>query len=269
MKNTTHIDVSALAKEFDLPVTVLDAFVNRFAPTHVSQGAYQATSDVLLFVHIPKTAGMSVGRSLREAFDVFRGVDWTNKAKSFRDETRAAVYTQSRANSRQVIMGHYGWSELQIWRNHNMPLKCGTILRDPVARVVSNYNYNCSPKHPLNETFKGRFPTLDDYVVNLPLDVQVTQAAGLICSFENLLDKLNTHYSFLGVAEHLNASLTHLWRSHGLPAQQTYRENTGPRSQVPPLSLALRKIIQDRSHNDCKLHDLLTRLYTAAAPAKE
>lgn len=267
MQNT--IDANQLATEFDVSFPVMDTFINRFAPSHVPQGTHQDTSDIILFVHIPKTAGMSVGRSLSEVFDIFRGVAWDNMAKSFRDETRAAVYAQSQDNIRQVIMGHYGWPEMQIWRNHEMPSKCATILRDPVKRTVSNYNYNCSPKHPPHEAFKERFPSLEDYVTNIPLDVQVTQVAGMINSFENLLNKLNTHYSFLGVAEYLDASLAHLCQSHGLPAVQTYRENTSPIKQSTAPSPAIQKIIKSRSHNDCKLHGLLTRLYQSVAPLQE
>lgn len=271
MPNIAEIDTAALAAEFDVSPAVMARFVSRFAPSCVAPEAYQAAADVMLFVHIPKTAGMSVGRSLREAFDVFRGVDWRNKTKSFRDETRAAVYAQSQnqSPSRQVIMGHYGWSELQIWRNHQMPMKCGTILRDPVARAVSNYNYNCSPAHPPHADFRNRFPTLDAYVEALPLDVQVTQAAGLICSFENLLSKLNEHYSFLGTTEHLDASLAHLGQSHGLPKLRSYRENIGKKAKSTEVSKGLRQQIMARSHNDGKLHALLTHLYDQAHPAKD
>ena len=269
MLNTSYIDATALAADFDVDLSVMEAFINRFAPACVGSDTFAARADVLLFVHIPKTAGMSVGRSLRGAFDTFRGVDWKEKAKSFRDETRAAVYQQSCGQGRQVIMGHYGWNELQLWRNHEMPLKCGTILRDPVARTVSNYNYNSSPAHPPHKTFSNRFPTLEDFVTALPFDVQVTQAVGLVCSFENLLTKLTQHYTFLGVTEHLATSLQHLGKSHGLPRLREYRENVGGKSQATNIPTALRDHILDRSHNDEKLHRLLTRLYGGPAPAKD
>lgn len=256
-----QLDASALAREFDVPVSLMETFIARFAPQAVAPDTYTATADVMLFVHIPKTAGMSVGRSFQGAFDIFRGVAWHEVQKSFRQQTREAIYLQSQGKARQVIMGHYGWPELQIWRNHEMPMKCGTILRDPVARTISNYNYNCSSAHPDHENFRKRFPTLESYVANLPLDVQVTQAAGMICSFENLLTKMVAHYTFLGVTEHLSASLTHLGRSHGLSQLQEYRENIGTNRPDMAPAPELRALIEERCHNDRRLHQLVMRLY--------
>lgn len=254
-------DSRALAEEFDVPHALMERFVNRFSPKLVAPDSFRADADTMLFVHIPKTAGMSVGRSFQETFDIFRGVHWQDVVKSFRNQTREAIYLQSQGRARQVIMGHYGWPELQVWRNHEMPMKCGTILRDPVARTISNYHYNCSAAHPDNEGFRNRFPTLDAYVQQIPYDVQVTQALGMVCSFENVLTKLINHYTFLGVTERLSASLAHLARSHGLPKPQEFRENIGKASEDEAPSADLIKRIEARCHNDRKLHSLLMRLY--------
>ena len=254
-------DSRALAEEFNVPHALMESFLDRFSPQRVAPDAFRAEADTMLFVHIPKTAGMSVGRSFQVTFDVFRGVHWQEVTKSFRNQTREAIYLQSQGRARQVIMGHYGWPELQIWRNHEMPMKCGTILRDPVARTISNYNYNCSAAHPDNEGFRTRFPTLEAYVQQVQYDVQVTQALGLVCSFENVLTKLLNHYTFLGLTEHLSASLAHLARSHGLPKPQEFRENVGKTREAEVIADDLRQQIEARCHNDRKLHSLLMRVY--------
>lgn len=258
--NSSSLSSGELAREFGVSDAVMSEFVARFAPRLVADDAFREDADTMLFVHIPKTAGVSVGKSLQGGFDQFRGVVWNNIAQSFRQETRAAIYLQTREKTRQVIMGHYGWPELQLWRNHEMPLKCGTIFRDPVARAVSNYNYNCSAKHPDHENFLQRFPTLESYIENVSLDFQLTQAIGLISSFENALVKLTRYYTFLGVTEHLSASLAHLARSHGLPNLREYHENVGTKEKAE-VPVNVRNKIERRSHNDAKLHRLLMRLY--------
>lgn len=255
------LNAATLAQEFDVPETLMAAFLDRFAPSRVAPNTYAAQSDTMLFIHIPKTAGVSVGRSFRGAFDQFRGVEWNDVARSFRETARHAIYSQTRNKQRQVIMGHFGWPEMQMWRNHEMPMKCGTIFRDPVARVISNYNYNCSAAHPDNEGFRNRFPTLDSYAERLPLDVQLTQAIGLIDSFETALTKLIRHYTFLGVTEHLPASLSHLAKSHGLSNLREYRENVGMIRPDRDSSSKLAKLISGRSHNDIRIHRLVSRLY--------
>lgn len=257
----SDLTASRLALEFDVPEELMERFVDRFAPARVAADSHRAGADTMLFIHVPKTAGVSVGKSLREAFDRFYGVEWNDIQKSFRKVTREALYAQTRGQTRQVIIGHFGWPQVQMWRNHEIPLKCGTIFRDPVARVVSNYNYNRSSAHPAHETFVSRFPTLESYVKQVPLDVQLTQAIGLIDSFETALVKFLAHYTFLGVTEHLSASLRHLGRSHGLPDLREYRENVGQPRTGDEVAPALRARIEDLSHNDLKIHRLLDRLY--------
>ena len=252
---------SVLAQEFGVSEAGMAAFINRFSPAHVAEGTFKSDADTMLFVHIPKTAGVSLGRSFRQAFDKFHSVQWNDVARTFRNATRIATYDQSKGGIRQVIMGHYGWPELQIWRNHELPMKCGTILRDPVERVVSNYNYNSSDAHPGREDFQARFPTLESYIINLGNDVQLSQALGFIDSFETALRKFTTHYTFLGTTEKLSASLAHLGRSHGLPKMKEFRENVGKVRQKSEIPSDLRRLVEDRSHNDRKMHQLLMRIY--------
>ncbi len=239
----------------------MTAFLDKFSPSRVAADRYKALAEVMLFIHIPKTAGVSIGRSLREAFDHFHGVEWDNIAQSFRKAARNAIYQQTCRNERHVIMGHFGWPEMQMFRNHEMPLKCGTIFREPVGRTISNYNYNCSSAHPANEQFRNRFPSLESYVKELPFDFQITQSLGFINSFENVLEKLVRYYTFVGVTERLSASLDHLGRSHGLPKLREYRENVGKKPDQQGISSALIEQIEERCCNDRRLHDLVSRLY--------
>jgi hypothetical protein len=260
---STTLDAKELALEFRVSEAVMTAFIDRFAPSKVPIGQFASASEVMLFIHIPKTAGISVGESLRDAFDCFHGVEWTNIPQSFRAAVRHALYQNTVQDERHVIMGHFGWPEMQVFRNHDIPLKCGTFLRNPVDRTISNYNYNCSEAHPANQDFRARFPTLDAYVAELPIDVQVTQCLGMISSLENALEKLIGYYSFLGLTERLIDSLDHLGQSHGFSNLREHRKNVGKKSNRSEVAPNLIRSIEQRSHNDKRLHDLMMRLYQA------
>ena len=243
--------------------SALDRFRARFHPEAVAPGTYADATDIVLFIHIPKTAGMSLGKSLRAAFDTFHGVEWNRPAESFRQLTNQALYARMTARpGRQVIAGHYGWGEMSIWRNQELPVKAISVIRHPLDRFVSNYNYGCSPKHPDNQGFKARFPTMLSYAQNLETDFQIRRMVGMIYSFDHALEKLTRYYSFLGVTEKLDASLGHLSRSHGLPAMRSYQLNkaaSAPGSaKVPP---KVRKIVLDKSVNDLRLHELLSSYF--------
>lgn len=257
------LDARDLAERYGVSVPLMDEFMARFAPGRVAENRYKADADTMLFIHIPKTAGVSVGKSLQQGFDGFHGVQWDDVPRSFRQATRTATYVQSTERKRQVIMGHFGWPEMQVWRNHEMPLKCGTILRDPLARLVSNYNYNCSEVHPDNQRFKSKFPTLASYAEQMPFDPQLTQAIGLLDSFETALKKFVAHYTFLGVTERLSRSLRHLGRSHGLPSLPEYRENMGRSGADACVSPELQHLVERRSVNDLRMHRLVMELYDA------
>ncbi|MFV1462743.1 sulfotransferase family 2 domain-containing protein [Phaeobacter sp. JH57H2] len=241
------------------------AFEARFAPRLVAPEAYHDPNDVILFMHIPKTAGMSVGKALQAAFDIFHPVSWENTNQSFRNKTRKALYRRSdEANPcRQVLMGHFGWSDVMYWRHQELPLKCATIIRDPLDRFVSNYRYNTSDKHPQHEAFAARYPTLEAYAQALPLDYQLSLMTGAFYSFDHALEKLNRYYSFIGVTEHLGASLQHFRRSHGLAAELAeHRENTGSKAKAAEeIPDAVRNIVGEKSRNDARLHQLVSRCY--------
>ena len=254
-------DARDLAKEFGTTVETMEAFLRRFAPRWTEEGQFASDSDLMLFVHVPKTAGMSLGESLSTAFGRFRPVTWPHVEKSFRTQVRQALYRQTQRPMRQVVMGHFGWEELQELRRQDLPLKCATVLREPLARFVSNYNYNRSEAHPGHESFRKRFADVESYVRQQPFDVQMTQAIGWVDTFDRALARLTAHYSFLGVTERMTASLAHLARTHGLTGLEERRVNVG---LIPPpdsVSEELVEIVEKRSHNDAKLHRLLMRLY--------
>ena len=243
----------------------LAAFRARFDPAETPAGAHEDAADVVLFVHIPKTAGMSVGRALRERFDVFHPIDWANIPASFRARTRDALYLRTDERPRrQVIMGHFGWPEIQFWRNQELPLKAASIIRDPVARFVSNFNYNRSEAHPAHQAFRERFPDLQSYVGQLPRDMQLNMLIGAFWSFDHALELQTTYYSFLGATERLGPSLEHFSRSHGLSGGLTeHRENVGARpvEEAPEIPASVRDAVLERSRNDLRLHELVLSLY--------
>lgn len=259
-RDPRRLHAAELATEYGVSEATMDTFLCRFAPSHVEDDRYKADSDTMLFVHIPKTAGVSVGKAFQQSFDRFYSVQWDNIGPSFRQSTRAAAYEQTRQAGRQVIMGHFGWPEIQVWRNHEMPAKCGAIFRDPASRMVSNFNYNSSSAHPGRASFIEKFPDLETYVKDSALDFQITQAVGFVSSFEQVLAKLNKYYTFLGVTEGLASSLRHLSASHGLPRFSVHRENVG-KSRTEQIDRRAIEMIDDRSHNDRKLHRLICRIY--------
>lgn len=257
------LEVKVLADEYRVNVATMAAFVDKFAPCRVPPREYDSRSDIILFVHIPKAVGVSIGQSFQEAFDIFHGVAWDNIPQSFREATQRAIAEQARADVRQVIIGHYGWPELRAWLNNEMDMKCGTVFREPVDRLVSHYHYNTSDKHPAHVPFKNRFPSFESYLHTVDHDVQLNQALGMSSSFQNILQKLTRHYTFLGITENLAASLDYLSYSHGLRAMKDLRKNVGKKGK-PSLNEELLDVARRKCVNDTAIHTFLSRIYSAS-----
>jgi hypothetical protein len=97
-----------------------------------ARGAHSCT---LVFVHIPKTAGISLREVLLERYDEARRFRILHPAD---DLAKLAALTQEQRGRLDLIEGHmyYGVHQL-IGRE----CRYMTMLRDPVERVLSCYSY--------------------------------------------------------------------------------------------------------------------------------
>lgn len=238
-------------------------FYDKFHPDRVAADAYKDDNDVILFHHIPKAAGTSVGASLQEIVDVFHGISWDNVQKDFVMASNSAIYNRTGQAMRQIIMGHFNAGNVQFWRNNRLPIKAACIVRDPIARFVSQYNYNSSERHPGHMSFRKNNPDMLTFARSLNRDFQLRYLLGPFYDFDDALGRLCEDFSFIGCVEHLNASLTHFSKSHGFAEMTEFSLNTGARqtSEVE-VSDDVRDIVISKSRNDLRFHKLVQSLYS-------
>ena len=112
----------------------------------------------LFFLHIPKTAGMSVNSYLSRHFDgskILDAYDW-NELQHI---------SQSELESKRLIMGHFEYDFM-----HKLlpePPQTITFLRDPIQRTLSAFNHlRRDTNHQLHERLGGTQATLTDYLTN-------------------------------------------------------------------------------------------------------
>ncbi len=121
------------------------------------------------FVHVPKTAGSSLTADLAPIVAPYRSIhiDHADRSKPgpvrFDEATEAFVTAQAILPAR-FASGHVQYRNVERILQAVPGTRLFTTLREPVARLVSDFLYQRSPMHPLAEEVKRRIPDIDAFV---------------------------------------------------------------------------------------------------------
>lgn len=219
-----------------------------------------------LFQHIPKTAGSSLTGEMARHIRDYRNIFLTDATPGAGFEARMTARVE------QFVTGElpagYRCASGHLHREHVERILAArpdaflfTFLREPVARFVSDYRYQCTPMHPGHEAFRARFPTIEDYLearegnkmtrFMLGRDVALTRRV----PFEDALAWAEETFHFVGIQDNYPLSFGILMRLHGLAARPSHRKrvneaNAGGAGDITP---ELRARIEERNELDARL----------------
>jgi hypothetical protein len=179
------------------------------------------TEDVILSVHIPKSAGITLYSMYKEAYGEHLVEDYPGR-DAWNGVKRPA----------KVIHGHF---ELHQYLHSAPRPRVVTFVREPLARAISHFYYWENPPdyeprdHPLYlKHFVHKRPDLHDFLLDPAL-------ANIMSSFLYPFS-LPRHFYFVGVCEHFDDDVAQLRAMLGLPEQSQPRLNEGlvkPTPNVP------------------------------------
>lgn len=124
---------------------------------------------LLFFLHIPKTAGSSFGSEMQQRLSPALNIslDYKNPDTPARYQEVSAFQQFLSQNYTQKFRFASGHIRLQTCASLlllNQSVQIITFLRDPVERMVSDFKYQRTPRHPLAVSFSREFPTFRHYV---------------------------------------------------------------------------------------------------------
>jgi hypothetical protein len=192
----------------------------------------KATPEELwIFIHIPKTAGTSLGAQLAKNRTPSHNIwiDYSDNSANYHANMLQAVNKFLKADAIKPIRfatGHLEMSHVEIIRSARSNVKLITIMRNPVDRVISDYRYQLTDAHPQHKAFAARFKSVIDYVEyegsRNRMFKRLTPRRPI--SNQELIDYLEAQFTFVGIQEMYTKSLAILSRLVGFPLDAQHHE---------------------------------------------
>ena len=235
-----------------------------------------------LFVHVPKTAGSSLNGELapllRPAHHIF--IDYTKLGEQTFEELMAeAVWRFIGLAARRrfaYCTGHLTAEHVTRIAGVIANTRPVSLLRDPVARFVSDYRYQGSEMNVGHAQFRAAYPTIESY---LELPGEWNKVAVHLVPYalrqdgdaQACIGFITQTFAFVGIQENYKLSLRLLTTLAGAPRRPAVfrRVNTPTPETEVRLTPETRARIQSRNALDTEIYNHFASRFRAATPAIE
>jgi len=215
----------------------------------------------LIFLHIPKTAGSTLATALEWNYPPHL----TGHFDLFGQPEKTSWFSQQDLSDLQLLHGHIAYG---IHRLIPRPTRYITVVREPVARVVSAYKFVLSrERHGLHEQVVRDRIGLEEFIETFWVDKRICRQTRVLTDrHDGLLDedaleqaKMNlAQFMIVGLTERFEETFALVRRSLGLriPLYAT-RNVTQP---IPVTSRAV-ELIREREGYDLALYEFARELF--------
>lgn len=166
-----------------------------------------------LFIHIPKTAGMSLYYALEKEYGKKNSRRWPARSEL----TDYYATTDKKLRKLRFISGHFRYAE--FFEKDNSKRFVFAVLRNPLDRLVSVYRYlKSDPNHPRHSLVIGK--SLQQFLSTRPQSMQCLQISGTN-DFTDTLGFIKKNVDLVGTVEKFDSFLDALSRGIGSAAPIT------------------------------------------------
>lgn len=192
----------------------------------------------LIFIHVPKTAGISVRNVVKDWFPNRLHLHYNNEALA-RLPTRLDANALANADAPPVIYGHFNRLRGFGIQDYYPDIKqCVTILRDPFEAAVSSYFYIRAQSARWSDKSLIPGDDLEHHLRSTPPNIlnhfprEITQ--------DNYRDIIEEYFIEIGLTEHLSNSLQRIATALNQPFDPASLPvlNATPRTREVPDGLA-------------------------------
>lgn len=236
----------------------------------------------VIFVHIPKTAGSTLGTILRKQYT-------QNRMFATRAMSRSALQEQQRDIVRSIeenrILAMSGHMVFGAHRHTDRPFQYITIVREPIDRVISDYYYvRRTPTHDFYDPVVTQDYSLEDYVtrqITIYTDnVQTRMLAGVgtdvpigECTktmLNTALEHVENHFVVAGLTSRFDESIILMKQmlNWGYPLYMT-RNKTRKRPSWQDVSAETRAVIREHNQLDVVLYEHIQEQFQSQIDARD
>ncbi|WP_250480630.1 sulfotransferase family 2 domain-containing protein [Caballeronia sp. GAOx1] len=196
----------------------------------------------LVFLHVGKTAGSSFREELADRFQPCENVfvDFSKLKLPVSTAQYSAVMESSladlsanRVRKCRMVSGHFRYDQITKFAG----LANGrliTFLREPVARLASDYEYHRSSAHPDHDEFRAQYPTFRAFIRD-PRNINAMYRQLTPAGFSDGTDAaawIGRNYYWVGLQENYVASVKLLFAMNGMrfSPQHSIRKSNSARA---------------------------------------
>jgi len=224
-----------------------------------SQFGLNMNSRLIVYLHIPKAAGNSSIKPIKEKFKSNLSIKWNEIEFSW----SKFIEEQKSTNKYQFVSGHIHDKQIDLLKQSEINYYLISFLRHPIKRIMSLYAYNTMESTPDSKKFKEKFVSFEDFAFNgVPPNSMSRQLfRGCLSSTEGI-SKLYTKYNFIGLTEQFNFSMLLLSKILGFDFYNYKKLNVSKYNTTEmTLSFSLYKELEMRHSIDLEIYNKVKNDY--------
>ena len=214
---------------------------------------------LLIYLHIPKAAGTTLNGIINQQYprqQLFR-FDGINNHHIFTD------MPQEKQNKVKLLRGHFAFGLHQFI---SRPCTYFTVLRHPIKRVISQYNYiRNNPKNPQSQLLQSI--SLEEYILKEGKAL-CNQQTRMICGLSTpsnsseteilniAQDNLDKYFDVVGITEMFDETLLILRKEFDWKIPYYIKQNTAKNNKkMEGISSKVISLIEEYGSLDLQLYD--------------
>jgi hypothetical protein len=235
-----------------------------------------AGADTLcVLVHVPKTAGTSLGTLLMRARKPSHNIYVRFDGNMGQDSRKALAHVldgflgSEDVKKARFMTGHFDGRNADRIQAARPDSRFITMLRNPVDRVVSEYRYMLTEKHPAHLSFRASFPDIRRFIQHPRSQNLMFKRLAPPLPVTNLeaVEFIKKRFSFVGISEEYEMSLLMLGKLLGVQLDPRKQLNATSRIAENEFEITddIRSQIEETNKRDIALYRYFSNLFQRAA----